>query len=173
MNPRATSELPAPGTVPDDVAMIALGSNQGNSRARVLAAMDRLQALSRTPLVRSSLRETEPVDCPPGSPPFVNAVVSLVPLVATPGELLLQLQDLEREFGRLPKQIPNEPRPLDLDLLGWGSRTCRTGTLIVPHPRLHRRRFVLEPLVDVAPHWVIPGLGRTASECLAELDRGL
>ena len=88
------------------LAFIALGSNLADPRQNILLAMDRLQELSEAPLLRSSLWETAPVDCPPGSPKFVNAVVGLQPRSGeTPESLLAKLQALEREFGRKPRQF--------------------------------------------------------------------
>jgi len=96
------------------VAYIALGSNVGDSPNILRRAMERLAELSVKPLVKSSLWQTTPVNCPPGSPPFVNAVVTLAPLPAeTPESLLVKLLTLEKEFGRKPKQVLNEPRRLD------------------------------------------------------------
>src|SRR3989454_7693700 len=107
-----------------NLAFIALGSNLGDPKQNVVQAMDRLQELSDTPLLRSSLWQTTPVDCPPGSPLFVNAVVGLVPREGeTPESLLEKLQTIEKEFGRQPKKILNEPRPLDLDLIAFGTQT--------------------------------------------------
>ena len=89
-------------------ACIAIGSNLGDPVQLVLRAMDRLESLSEKPLRRSSLWRSAPVDCPPGSPIFVNAAVALMPEAnATPESLLRQLQDLEREFGRRPKTTLN------------------------------------------------------------------
>src|SRR5690348_11252757 len=103
-------------------AIVALGSNVGDPQQNVLQAMQRLQKLSDCPLLRSSLWQTSPVDCPPGSPPFVNAVVALVPRqMETPESLLARLQQLEKEFGRQPKAVLNEPRPLDLDLIAFAA----------------------------------------------------
>ncbi|MFM8471448.1 MAG: 2-amino-4-hydroxy-6-hydroxymethyldihydropteridine diphosphokinase, partial [Limisphaerales bacterium] len=111
-----------------------------------------------------------PVDCPPGSPDFINAVVALTPLPRlTPESLLAELQALEREFGRQPKKVLNEARPLDLDLIAWGSEVRNTPTLTLPHPRAHLRRFVLEPLNELAPDFVLPGQTRTVAELLAGL----
>src|SRR5882672_11497532 len=102
------------------IAYIALGSNLGAPRENVLRAIEKLHGLSDERLVQSSLYETDPVDCPPGSPRFVNAVVALVPRASeTPETLLAKLQALEREFGRRPKQLHNEARPLDLDLIAF------------------------------------------------------
>jgi 2-amino-4-hydroxy-6-hydroxymethyldihydropteridine diphosphokinase len=94
------------------LVLVALGSNLGDSKRILRAAMSCLQKLSDHPAVRSSLWETSPVDCPPGSPLFVNAVVGLIPRTGeTPESLLTKLQALEREFGRRPKQRLNEARP--------------------------------------------------------------
>jgi 2-amino-4-hydroxy-6-hydroxymethyldihydropteridine diphosphokinase len=151
-------------------AYIALGSNLGNSRQNVLRGMERLQEFSDHPLVKSSLIETAPVDCPPGSPNFVNAMVGLIPRVSeTPESLLAQLQKLEKEFGRTPKKVLNEPRPLDLDLIAFGNEVRGTPELTLPHPRAHLRRFVLQPLAEIAPDLILPGQGRTVAELLGQL----
>src|SRR5215469_10368855 len=91
---------------------VALGSNMGDSRAHVLDAIERLQELSAKPLAKSSLWLTEPVDCPPGSDRFVNAIVGVTPFPGeTPETLLSKPRALENEFGRQPKKILNESRP--------------------------------------------------------------
>jgi 2-amino-4-hydroxy-6-hydroxymethyldihydropteridine diphosphokinase len=152
---------------PTTVAYIALGSNLGSPRENVLRAMERLQQLSHQPIARSSIYETEPVDCPPESPRFANAVVGLVPRAGeTPEALLAKLQAIEREFGRRPKQRHNEARPLDLDLIAFGKEMRNTAELILPHPRAHLRRFVLEPLGDIAPEFVLPGQSETIAALL-------
>jgi 2-amino-4-hydroxy-6-hydroxymethyldihydropteridine diphosphokinase len=152
------------------IAYIALGSNLGESRRVVLSAIDRLRQLSDQPLTQSSLLETTPVDCPPGSANFVNALVGLVPREGeTPESLLAKLRELENEFGRTPKKVLNEPRPLDLDLIAFGREIRSTPELILPHPRAHLRRFVLQPLAEIAPDLVLPGQGRAAAELLRQL----
>lgn len=162
---------PCPSPVP--LAYIALGSNLGDSPALLRRAIQRLQAFSAAPLLVSSLWRTAPVDCPPGSPDFVNAVVGLLPGAGeTPESLLAKLQALEREFGRRPKTVPNEPRPLDLDLIAFGGAMRSTPPLILPHPRAHRRRFVLAPLCEIAPDLVLPGATATARQLLAALPEG-
>ena len=114
--------------------------------------------------------QTTPVDCPPGSPDFVNAVVSFKPRTnETPESLLEKLQALEKEFGRAPKKIPNEPRPLDLDLIAFGNETRNSPELILPHPRAHLRKFVLQPLSEIAPELILPGRTKTVAQLLAEL----
>jgi 2-amino-4-hydroxy-6-hydroxymethyldihydropteridine diphosphokinase len=153
-----------------DRAYIALGSNLGDSREVVLRAMERLQELSDEPIVKSSLLQTTPVDCPPGSSNFVNAVVSLVPRRGeTAKSLLAKLQSLEKEFGRAQKKVLNEPRPLDLDIITFRNEICATPELILPHPRAHVRRFVLEPLAEIAPDLVLPGQSKPVGEVLREL----
>ncbi|HXC35173.1 MAG TPA: 2-amino-4-hydroxy-6-hydroxymethyldihydropteridine diphosphokinase [Candidatus Acidoferrales bacterium] len=152
------------------IAIIALGSNLGDSGKIILEAMARLQDLSNEPLLRSSLWQTSPVDCPPDSPKFVNAVVGLVPREReTPESLLEKLKELEREFGRNPKKVLNEARPLDLDLISFGSETRHLADLTLPHPRAHLRRFVLQPLNEIAPDLVLAGQGKTVSELLVGL----
>ncbi|MEJ0089085.1 MAG: 2-amino-4-hydroxy-6-hydroxymethyldihydropteridine diphosphokinase [Limisphaerales bacterium] len=152
------------------LAIVALGSNLGDSRQIILDAMARLETFSDKPILRSSLWETSPVDCPPGSPKFMNAVVALVPHDnEAPILLLRKLRKLERKFGRRPKKILNEARLLDLDLIAFGSKTWDSPELILPHPRAHLRRFVLQPLAEIAPALILPGQGKTVSELLAEL----
>ena len=154
-------------------AFVALGSNLGNSRQIILDAMARLQNFSSLPILKSSLWRTTPVNCPPGSPLFVNAVVGLTAMAGeTPGSLLEKLRKLEREFGRLPKRVLNEPRTLDLDLIAFGAEIRNTPDLILPHPRAHLRRFVLQPLSEIAPDLILPMQSKTVLQLLAELASG-
>jgi 2-amino-4-hydroxy-6-hydroxymethyldihydropteridine diphosphokinase len=153
-----------------ELAFVALGSNLGNSPETIKRGFDRLQTLSTQPLLRSSLWRTAPVDCPPGSPSFVNAVAGLHPRGdETPQSLLRQLQVLETEFGRRRSHVANEPRILDLDLIAFGARMVNLPDLILPHPRAHVRRFVLQPLAEIAPDFVLPGQTRTVKELLEDL----
>jgi 2-amino-4-hydroxy-6-hydroxymethyldihydropteridine diphosphokinase len=155
------------------LAFIALGSNLGDSRQIVLDALARLQNFSGAPMLKSSLWRTSPVNCPPNSPGFVNAVVGLVPRKnETPESLLKKLRQLEKEFGRPPKMVLNEPRPLDLDLIAFGNETRNSPELILPHPRAPGRKFVLQPLSEIAPGLVLPGQKKTVSRLLAGLPRG-
>jgi 2-amino-4-hydroxy-6-hydroxymethyldihydropteridine diphosphokinase len=152
---------PGPST-PGREVFIALGSNLGEPQLTVRRAMHRLEGWSTRPLRRSSLWTTAPVDCPPGSPPFINAVVGLIPDPAeTPESLLRKLQALEREFGRRPNPLRNAPRPLDLDLLVFGREQRATADLVLPHPRAHERGFVLAPLSEIAPGFILPGQSLT------------
>jgi 2-amino-4-hydroxy-6-hydroxymethyldihydropteridine diphosphokinase len=132
--------------------------------------MERLQSLSDEPILKSALLQTAPVDCPPGSTAFTNAVVALVPRAAeTPESLLAQLLEIERQARRKPKAVLNEPRLLDLDLIAFGNQTRASVELALPHPRAHARRFVLQPLSEIAPDLILPGQTKTVSELLREL----
>lgn len=153
------------------MAFVALGSNLGDARRIILEAMVRLQDFSARPILKSSLWRTSPVDCPPGSPMFVNAVAGLAPRKKGTPELLMEkLQSLQKEFGRQPKKVLNEPRPLDLDLIAFGTETRNSPELTLPHPRAHLRRFVLQPLNEIAPDLVLPGQTKTIAQLLAELS---
>jgi 2-amino-4-hydroxy-6-hydroxymethyldihydropteridine diphosphokinase len=152
------------------MVIISLGSNLGDSRKIILNAMAKLQKFSNEPILKSSLWRTSPVDCPPGSPEFINAIVGFAPKRrATPESLLKKLQTLEKEFGRAPKKVLNEPRPLDLDILIFGDELRDTADLVLPHPRAHLRRFVLEPLSEIAPDLVLPGQVKSVAQLLAGL----
>ncbi len=160
--------LPAPTST--TFVAVALGSNTGPSGTSLRAALDRLRSLARGDFRASSLWRSSPVDCPPGSPDFLNAAACFdVAASESPESLLATLQAWEREFGRRPKQVLNEPRPLDLDLLVFGSETRCAPSLILPHPRAHLRRFVLEPLAEIAPDLHPPGWAATVARTLAGL----
>ncbi len=158
------------------LVILALGSNLGDPRRNVRQAMERLQQLSDVPLLKSSLWHSSPVDCPPGSPMFVNAVVGLVPRgCETPESLFPKLQQIEKDLGRQPKKIRNEPRALDLDLVAFGDEVRAAGNLTLPHPRAPRRRFVLQPLSEIAPDLILPGQTKTVRRLLFDLppDHGM
>lgn len=153
------------------IAIVALGSNLGDSRKTISDAMARLQKFSDEPIRKSSLWQTSPVNCPPDSPKFVNAVVGFVlQKNETPESLLKKLRELEIEFGREPKKILNEPRPLDLDLVAFGNEIRNSLELILPHPRAHLRKFVLQPLSEIAPELILPNQTKTVSQLLAEIS---
>src|SRR3954464_6325671 len=154
-----------------NLAFVALGSNLGNSRELLLEAAKRLEAFSAAPVRLSGIIQTEPVDCPPGSPPFLNAVAGLEPHAGeTPESLLRKIQHIENDLGRRRTGLRNEARVIDLDLIAFGRQTRSSPELILPHPRAHLRRFVLQPLAEIAPDLILPGQRQTVSELLAKPD---
>jgi 2-amino-4-hydroxy-6-hydroxymethyldihydropteridine diphosphokinase len=149
-------------------AYVALGSNLGNPVQTIEEAIDTMAAL-RGSLLKgmSSLYRTAPVGLK-HQPDFINAVVVLDTRLA-PRDLLDELFAIEARFGRVrePGSVRNAPRTLDLDLLMHGATVQDDPDLILPHPRMHERAFVLAPLAEIAPDLRIPGRGRVA-ELLAQ-----
>jgi 2-amino-4-hydroxy-6-hydroxymethyldihydropteridine diphosphokinase len=150
-------------------AFVGLGSNLGDREATILRALARLQDEPELRVVRvSSLRETEPVGYV-DQPQFLNGVVELETELPA-RDLLTRLLAIERELGRTRGEgAPLGPRTIDLDLLLYGEDTIAEAGLQVPHPRMHERRFVLEPLAEVAPDLIIRGHG-SVETLLAELE---
>lgn len=147
--------------VPDVTAYIGFGSNLGDSVATVRAAMNEVRSTPGiTDVVCSSLYRTEPIGLG-DQPDFINAVCRLKTSLRV-NSLLERLMEIERNHGRKRSGIANEPRTLDLDLLLYDTATIATDSLVVPHPRLHERAFVLYPLFEIAPDLAIPGLGDVA-----------
>ena len=143
-------------------AYIAAGSNLGDRKSNLefaLTALEELNAVSKV----SSYFETEPVGFA-DQPWFLNIVIDLETRL-TPHELLAVCRKVEIACGRA-RTFPNAPRSLDLDILLYGNRIINEKTLIIPHPRLHHRRFVLEPLAEIAPEAMHPLLKRPIWELL-------
>ncbi len=166
---RTVADLPAGTGIP--LCLIGLGANldsrSGAPQATLQDAVRELQALSDYPVVASSMWRSSPVDCPPGSPDFVNAVLAMLPRdTPNPLALLNSLQRIEADFGRVRKEVQNAPRTLDLDLLVCGNAIINTAVLELPHPRLHLRGFVLAPLAEIAPGYVPPGQSLTVEALL-------
>ena len=146
------------------LAYVGIGSNLEDPRAQVLRAFDELARLPDSRLTaRSSLYRTTPIGHA-AQPDFINAVAALD--TELPARALLgELQAIEMRHGR-ERSFANAPRTLDLDLLLYGEAQIEEPGLTVPHPRMHERAFVLQPLAEIAPHAQIPGFG-AARECLA------
>jgi 2-amino-4-hydroxy-6-hydroxymethyldihydropteridine diphosphokinase len=143
------------------VAYVGLGSNLEHPRRQLARAVRALARLPRTRLARVSPNYvTAPVDTRGPQPDYVNAVAELDTRL-TPRALLARLLAIERRQGRtrIAGGPPRAPRTLDLDLLLFGRRRVHAPGLVVPHPRMHERAFVLKPLTDVAPTATIPGKG--------------
>lgn len=150
---------------------IALGSNQGDRRGNLESGVEAL--LARMPEARltaaASLYETEPVDCAPGTQAFLNTVIELeAPL--SPQEMHAHLLAVEALLGRPLERERHAPRTLDLDLLYAGQFQSADPVLTVPHPRLHQRRFVLQPLAEIRPGLCLPGFSVTIAQALSALD---
>ncbi len=144
------------------LAYVGLGANLGDRESTLIAAVDALAAEEGIEVVAvSTLRDTKPVGVGE-QPRFLNGVV-LLETTLSARELLDRLLEIEQRFGRI--RVPGEhgPRTLDLDLLLYGDEETDEPGLRVPHPRLHERRFVLEPLGELAPGLVVPGRGDVES----------
>jgi 2-amino-4-hydroxy-6-hydroxymethyldihydropteridine diphosphokinase len=148
-------------------AYVGLGANLGPKEVTLLRAVDLLAAEDGIEVLElSELRETAPVGVV-DQPEFLNGALALETSLA-PRELLDVLLRVEHELGRVRGERWG-PRTIDLDLLVYGDETVDEPGLRVPHPRLHERRFALEPLAELEPELEIPGLG-AVSEALARLD---
>jgi 2-amino-4-hydroxy-6-hydroxymethyldihydropteridine diphosphokinase len=148
-------------------AYVALGANLGDREATIRKAVELLAEHADVDVVAlSTLRETEPWG-PVEQPPYLNGVAAVETELA-PRKLLDLLLDVERRLGRVRGERWG-PRTIDLDLLLYGRATVDQPGLTVPHPRLHERRFALEPLVELDPQVVVPERGR-AAELLNALD---
>ena len=137
-------------------AYVGLGSNLGDREAAIRGAAERPAAVRL-----STIRETEPWGNP-DQPPFLNAVAELRTDLP-PRALLERLLAVEQEFGRVRDGTRWAPRTLDLDLLLYGSERLAEPGLTLPHPHLHERLFVLEPLAELAPALEVPGKGKVAA----------
>lgn len=152
-------------------AFIGIGSNLGDRRANIEQAIALIAAIPETALKDTSpLLEFPAQDTPGPQPDFLNAVVR-IETELLPLDLLEKLQIIERKLGRTSKG-DRSARPVDLDILAYGDRVLFLGkSLVIPHPRLHERPFVLEPLARIAPEWTHQRLGKTARELLEGMAR--
>jgi 2-amino-4-hydroxy-6-hydroxymethyldihydropteridine diphosphokinase len=151
-------------------AGVALGSNIEPRLGYLQEALRRLFSLhcGSQPVLCSKVYETSPVDCKPGSPPFLNAALELCSKLS-PQQLLLKFKIIESDLGRLPASAKNSARPIDIDLLYCDNIVLSEPNLTIPHPQMTRRRFVLQPLADIRPELVLPKFSKNIQELLAEL----
>ncbi|MFH1640053.1 MAG: 2-amino-4-hydroxy-6-hydroxymethyldihydropteridine diphosphokinase [Chloroflexota bacterium] len=146
-----------------ETVYLGMGSNLGNREANLARALELLSdkiKLDKT----SRIYDTEPVG-KVDQPRFLNMVCRMHTLLS-PVELLMLVKDIEREMGRIPATERNSPRMIDIDILFFGNRIINTGQLVIPHPALTSRAFVLVPLAEIAPKLVHPVSRKTVSELL-------
>jgi 2-amino-4-hydroxy-6-hydroxymethyldihydropteridine diphosphokinase len=149
---------------------VALGSNLGDRLENLRAARRQIIDFHeiQPPLLPSGIYETAPVDCEPGAPRFLNAVVEFG-FEGDPVQLLEQLVRIEESLGRKRDHPKNISRTIDIDLLYCGDRQIDNDRLQLPHPRIHLRKFVLQPLADIRSELILPGQMRTVRELLTDL----
>jgi 2-amino-4-hydroxy-6-hydroxymethyldihydropteridine diphosphokinase len=151
---------------------VALGSNIGDRLENLRAARQAIIDLAtvKPPILSSAVYETEPVACEPGARKFLNAVVEFG-YERDPARLLEQLIQIEEALGREPDHPKNVSRTIDIDLLYCGDQRINDQRLQLPHPRLHLRTFVLRPLADIRPDFVLPDQKKSIRELLAEVEQ--
>jgi 2-amino-4-hydroxy-6-hydroxymethyldihydropteridine diphosphokinase len=148
---------------------LALGSNTGDREAELRTAIRKLNSRDLQITRASSVYETAPM-YKEDQPAFLNAVVE-AETELFPMRLLLRIGNIEREMGR-KRSLRNGPRNIDLDILLFGNAVVNTPSLHIPHPRMHERWFVLQPLAELAPDLRHPVLHKTVSELLSTVPRG-
>ena len=151
-------------------AYISIGSNLGNRAGNLLLAVRGMMEASLCITRLSSIYETEPIS-EIKQPPFLNMVVEVGNPLPTPEQVMARLLRIEFVLGRT-RAVKDGPRTIDLDLLLYGDVEKNTQFLILPHPRLHQRRFVLAPLAEIAPHLLHPILKSTAVQLLESSEDG-
>jgi len=149
---------------------VALGSNLGNRFENLRAARRQIIELDeiQPPVLSSAIYETEPIDCEAEAEKFLNAVIEF-DYEGDPIHLLEELLRVEKSLGRKRDHAKNVSRAIDIDLLYCGDRKIDSKLLRLPHPRMHLRGFVLQPLADIQPDLLLPGQRKTVQELLADV----
>jgi 2-amino-4-hydroxy-6-hydroxymethyldihydropteridine diphosphokinase len=151
---------------------VSLGSNLGDRLHNLRSARKAILSLSTVtpPIFSSPIYETDPVDCELGAKEFLNAVVEF-DYEGDPANLLEQLSRIEEGLGRRRDHAKNVSRSIDIDLLYCGERNIENERVQLPHPRMHLRKFVLQPLADIRPDLILRRQKKTVSELLKELGK--
>ncbi len=150
---------------------VALGSNLGDRLGTLRAARRAILGLSnvKPPILSSAIYETDPVDCEPGANKFLNAVIEFDYDRDLPS-LLEELIRIEKALGRKRDHPKNVSRTIDIDMLYYDQRIIADERLQLPHPRMHLRKFVLQPLADIRPGLILPGQTQTVDELAAKVE---
>jgi len=150
---------------------VALGSNLGDRLENLRAARRAILGLSnvKPPILSSAIYETDPVDCEPGANKFLNAVIEF-DYDRDPPSLLEELIRIEKALGRKRDHPKNVSRTIDIDMLYYEQRIIEDERLQLPHPRMHLRKFVLQPLADIRPGLILPGQTQTVDELAAKVE---
>jgi 2-amino-4-hydroxy-6-hydroxymethyldihydropteridine diphosphokinase len=150
---------------------VALGSNLGDRLDNLRAARQQICDLTdiQPPVLSSAIYETDPVDCEPEAPKFLNAVIEFG-YNGDPLQLLKKLKSVEDALGRKREHARNVSRKIDIDLLYIGDTKINDRELELPHPRMYLRKFVLQPLADIRPELILPRQAKSVRELLAHLN---
>jgi len=150
---------------------VALGSNLGDRLGTLRAARRAILGLSnvKPPILSSAIYETDPVDCEPGANKFLNAVIEF-DYDRDPPSLLEELIRIEKALGRKRDHPKNVSRTIDIDMLYYDQRIIEDERLQLPHPRMHLRKFVLQPLADIRPGLILPGQTQTVDELVSKVE---
>lgn len=154
----------------DQICYVALGSNLGDRQENISRAVEKLRETPGVTVLRvSTLLDNPAIGGPEQSPSFLNAVTEIRTMIP-PLALLHRLLEIENQMGRVRRE-KWEPRKIDLDLILYGSQIIQTDELIVPHPLMHQRRFVLQPLAQLCPNLIHPTQGIRVTELLHRLPK--
>jgi len=150
---------------------VALGSNLGDRLENLRAARRAILDLSnvKPPILSSAIYETDPVDCEPGANKFLNAVIEF-DYDRDPPSLLEELIRIEKALGRKRDHPKNVSRTIDIDMLYYDQRIIEDERLQLPHPRIHLRKFVLQPLANIRPGFILPGQTQTVDELASKVQ---
>ena len=150
------------------MVVLSLGSNLGDRKSYLIQAIEELKRVGVYDIENSSFYETIPIDCPEGSNNFINMVL-FCQYDKSAQDLLVDIQQIESDFGRY-RRVRNEPRNIDIDIILFNDIIVQEEGLIIPHPRMHKRKFVLGPLCELNGEIIHPSLKKSISQLYEELQ---